>query len=263
VAFLSKNELEKLLPKQINPFNNKRIKDVAYELSLGDEVYLTDSKTEKKEKLDEKNSQIIIKPGQFALLLTEEIVSVPIENIAFISIKFKEKIKGLVNVSGFHVDPGFSGKIIFSVYNAGPAPIVMDKGKPYFLIWFSELTSAAGKYDGNHQGQTEITADHVAALKGEIASPNVLLDRIEKNENGIKNNWWALGIILSLSIALNLKVFYDQSKFNEGYKFGKEELESKARVNTIIDNINLDSLILSKVDSTLKIKTDTSGKAKN
>jgi dCTP deaminase len=47
--------------------------------------------------------------------------------------KFKIKQRGLVNVSGFHVDPGYSGKLLFSVYNAGPRSIVLTRGEPVFV----------------------------------------------------------------------------------------------------------------------------------
>src|SRR5258708_2602483 len=150
MAFLGKAELQNLLPTCIEPYDDSLLKDVSYELCMGKEAFLTDSKNGKKEILNESNSQVIISPGQFALLLTKEKVKVPTHKIAFISIKFKEKKKGLVNVSGFHVDPGFEGHIIFSVYNAGPATIVIDKGAPCFLIWFSELTSSGTGYSGSH-----------------------------------------------------------------------------------------------------------------
>jgi dCTP deaminase len=156
MAFLGKKELEELLPSCIEGYDVKRIDNVAYELCLGNEVYLTDSTSGKKEILDDKNSQVVIKPGQFALLLTQETVKLPASVLAFISIKFSQKIKGLVNISGFHVDPGFNGKIIFSVYNAGPATIVLDKGEPYFMIWLSELTSDSDPYRGSHQNQVKM-----------------------------------------------------------------------------------------------------------
>jgi len=59
--------------------------------------------------------QIAIPPGQLALLITEEEVAIPTNRIGFISIKFTAKMRGLINVSGFHVDPGFKGKLKFSV----------------------------------------------------------------------------------------------------------------------------------------------------
>ena len=45
-------------------------------------------------------------PGQFAFLLTKEVVSVPADALAFISIRVKTKFRGLVNVSGW---PGCNG----------------------------------------------------------------------------------------------------------------------------------------------------------
>jgi dCTP deaminase len=53
--------------------------------------------------------------------------------------KFGAKAKGLVNVSGFHVDPGYKGRLIFAVYNAGPLNFHVQYGERLFVIWFAEL----------------------------------------------------------------------------------------------------------------------------
>lgn len=253
MAYLGTKELAELLPSCIDKFDVNRIDNVAYELNLGDEVYLTDSKDGKREKLDDKNSQVVIKPGQFALLLTEEVVSIPNDILAFISIKFSQKIKGLINVSGFHVDPGFKGKIIFSVYNAGPATIVLDKGKPYFMIWFSQLTSSSEPYNGKHNGQNGISAENVNALNGKLASPNILLERIKANESKLTNLSWATGVIITLCIGIIIKSCSDTSKFNEGYNVGIKESRIKESVDNAIMTTNLDSIISYKVDSIIKI----------
>ena len=122
MSFLGVKELNKLQNDHavILPFKESRVKNGAYELSLGSEVFLTDSKSGKVEMLNEtSNRQIDINPGQFALLLTGEKICIPKDKIAFISIKAGERLKGLVNVSGFHVDPGFNDHLLFSVYNQG------------------------------------------------------------------------------------------------------------------------------------------------
>ncbi|MBS1549697.1 MAG: deoxycytidine triphosphate deaminase [Bacteroidetes bacterium] len=255
MAYLGTRELETILPNCIDKFDSKRINNVAYELSLGGEAYLTDSKKGKKEVLDEKNTQVVIKPGQFALLITDEFVTIPDNIIAFISIKFSQKIKGLINVSGFHVDPGFKGKIIFSVYNAGPATIILDKGSPYFMIWFSNLTSSSDPYNGKHKGQMEISADNISALSGKLASPNVLLERIKTNESHLKNVFWALGILMTLGIAMFLKLFTDSSKFNDGYYAGLKEKRIEKSVDSIIKKSNIDSIVTERVNTILKENT--------
>jgi dCTP deaminase len=264
MAYLGTKELKSLLPNCIDKFDESRIDNVAYELSLGSEAYLTDSKDGKKEKLDDNNSQVVIKPGQFALLLTEEVVSIPSNILAFISIKFTQKIKGLINVSGFHVDPGFKGKIIFSVYNAGPATIVLDKGKPYFMIWFSQLTSNSDLYDGKHNGQNSISAENVSALNGELASPNSLLERIKTNESKLTNFSWAAGLLISLGIGLSIKSCSDSSKFNEGYNVGLKEKRVEQYVDSSMLKSNIDSIVSYRIDSFLnqRLEHDTIKKAK-
>src|SRR5205823_733573 len=97
-----------------------------------------------------------------------------------ISIKASIKFRGLVNVSGFHVDPGFRGRLKFSVYNAGSQNIVLSRHQPAFLIWFSDLDRVTKEsYDGAHFGQVDITAEDVMRLQGEVASPGQLKKEIQ------------------------------------------------------------------------------------
>lgn len=123
------------------------------ELTVGSEVYITPSSENDpkvKRVLTEKKSQFIIPKGQFALLITEEIVRVPNDALAFISFKAKYKYKGLINVSGFHVDPGWYGKLTFSIYNAGPSDIALEKGDPFALIWYADLDNDFVENDQNY-----------------------------------------------------------------------------------------------------------------
>lgn len=270
MAFLGKKELESLLPQWIEDYTKERIDNVAYELCLGNEVYLTDSSSGKKDILDAKNSNVIIKPGQFALLLTQETIKIPTNILAFISIKFSQKIKGLVNISGFHVDPGFEGKIIFSVYNAGPATIVLDRGKPYFMIWFSELKSASAPYSGKHKNQQEISAEQISALNGTLASPNALLTQIKDLEKKLdikveelkgkkEYNKWVLQIIAGLLLGLCVKFYSDNNSMKEGYQYGINQ----KTVQEEVKKLSIDSTVSSKIDSILKnreIKNDNTRK---
>jgi len=250
----------------ILPFNETRIKYGAYELSLGDEVYLTDSNTGKREKLKIEKEQIIIKPGQFALLLTAEEVNIPKDKIAFISIKAGIKLKGLVNVSGFHVDPGFRGKLVFSVYNAGPSKIILERGEPYFPIWFATIDEET-EYKGEHKGQDGINPKYIEALSmGELASPNVLLDKINTNYIALENQIkvvderkklidyivkTALGIIIFIAI----KVLVDWSEYNRGLEEGYTKRKTEASVDSTINEFLLvKKQHLIEIDSLAKLQ---------
>jgi len=254
MPFVSGNKLEKVLRKALEKqFKPERIKQLSYELSLGDEVFLTDSKDGKPEILNAQNRVIEINPGQFALLLADEKISMPDDKLGLISIKASEKLKGLLNVSGFHVDPGFRGQLLFSVYNAGPSKITLKKGNPYFLIWFADITESLNTkkvYSAKsnlHQDQSGIPTKYLDSLKrGELASPNILLDKIKSIESQNERHWWAIGIILAVCIATCTRFYYQKSKYEEGFKNGYSKREIEIKVNkkvNLILNKKMDSII--------------------
>lgn len=262
MAFLGNNELQELLTDCIsdNKFTEDRLQNASYELTLGDEVY-TNSDNSKKI-LDDTNTQFEIKPGQFAVLMTDEEITIPPKYIGFISLKFGFKFRGLINVSGFHVDPGFKGKLKFSVYNAGSNSIILDRKNPYFVLWISELTSeldADEEYNGSHQGQSNITADDIMKIKGEIASPNNLLEKIKALETSIEteSEWrrWGLRIIIGILIAISVKMLWDWNRYNKGYT---EALKDKKEKNIESDRFKneISKEILIKVDSLISVKKE-------
>lgn len=173
--FWSGETLTERLPHLIEPFVPEQVDCAAYTLAIGPEIYVsptdqtTDPATVTVRKLDEEEA-FTIPPGQFAFLLTEEIVSVPADALAFISIRAKTKFRGLVNVSGFHVDPGYRGQLTFSVFNAGPVPIHLKRGQPIFLIWYANLDrdSEYTKKDGAIR--KGIDTELITAVAGELLS---------------------------------------------------------------------------------------------
>ena len=188
------------------PFDNNRIKHGQYLLSVGPEFFITadDVKTE----ITSNHGQISIEPGQFAIILTEETVTIPQNAIGFISIRAGIKFRGLVNVSGFHVDPGFSGRLKFAVYNAGPNAIVLARGQAAFPIWFADMDDGnSDEYDGVHKDQRHITADDVNMLRGKIASPNALKQEIDDIKKTIESNYDKLSNRLALFTTIAVAIF--------------------------------------------------------
>jgi len=241
---------ERLLEKQkavglIDSFNNERVKHGAYELSLGSEFFITSRP--KKESVRH-GEQLIIPPGQFGLLIVQEKVNIPKNAIAFISIKAGKKFRGMVNVSGFHVDPGFKGHLKFSVYNAGSKDIVLSCGEPVFLIWFSDLDrTTTDTYNGNHAGKNEISADDVMNICGEIASPAALNDRLHEIERSIKLAKYiavTVGMVLFLSIVGGLAVNYIWDKWHGDASSTKTTKDSRYTINDKGDNANASPVIL-------------------
>ena len=175
----------------IHPFDSKRVDCAAYTLSIGPEVYVSpndqtaDPTTVTVHKLTE-GEAFTIPPGQFGFLLTEEVISVPADALAFISIRAKIKFRGLVNVSGFHVDPGYRGQLTFSVFNAGPVPVHLKRGQPIFLIWYASLDceTAFKKTGTTHEG---IDPQIVTAVAGELQSFAGLSKKINDVEESLSD----------------------------------------------------------------------------
>jgi len=207
-TFQQQGELQSV----VSPFSSGRISRGAYELSLGKEAYSTSSKDGTKTILKE-GEQFVIPPGQFAMLLTEEVVKIPNNAIGLISIKAGIKFRGLVNVSGFHVDPGFAGRLKFSVYNAGSKNIILTSGTPVFLLWLNKLDASTGDLYPSSKVNSEITAEDVMNIQGEVASPGELKCAIDalrqqlKSEtdsmrDSVLNFKWAVALVFALMTGL-------------------------------------------------------------
>ncbi len=186
MSFWSGETLVERLPDLISPYEAAQVDCAAYRLRVGPEVYISptgeakDAATKTKVPLD-LGEAFTVPPGQFAFLLTEERVTVPNKALAFISVRATVKFRGLVNVSGFHVDPGYSGRLVFSVFNAGPGPVHLARGDDCFLIWYADLdreTTLAKTSPGFQDIPTKL----INPIAGEIQSFAGLLAKIEATD---------------------------------------------------------------------------------
>ncbi|HEY2922930.1 MAG TPA: hypothetical protein VGK77_28460 [Candidatus Binatia bacterium] len=191
MAFWSGEKIAQNIKGLFAPDDPNRIDCAAYTLALGPEAFVTtdqrfDDNPERGLKLYlDPGGQCRIPPGQFAFLLTEEVVTVPDSVIAFISMRARYKFKGLVNVSGFHVDPGWKGRLIFAVYNAGPSPVVLSRGSEMFLIWFADLDRTSTSIKRIANPQMTIPDDLTESMSGQVFSPVALSrDVAELKERG-------------------------------------------------------------------------------
>lgn len=177
MPFWSGDRLAQELSKIIDPFDPDLIDCAAYTMTMGREIYVTphegvfDPHTNTKRQLEPKEA-FTIPAGQFAFLLTEEKLSLPPHVLGFISMKAGTKFRGLINVSGFHVDPGYDQRLIFSVYNAGPSPVHLQQGDPLFLLWIAELDQESSKKYTRTKGHgfTDIPTNLINSIPGEIRS---------------------------------------------------------------------------------------------
>lgn len=193
MPFWSGEKLKERLPALVEPFETEAIDCAAYTLHVGFEVYISpdskisDSNRHTKQKLSPSQA-FTIPPGQFGFVMTSETVAVPDDALAFISIKARMKFRGLINISGFHVDPGYRGQLLFSVWNAGPKPLHLEQGQPLFLIWFADLDRVTDSKK-DRTGLNSLEPNFVNGISGEILSLQALSDEHRELEKRLDDQF--------------------------------------------------------------------------
>lgn len=217
--FWGGEKLKQNLGSLISGYTPARVDCAAYRLCVGPEVYVSptgepsDPRNKPKTRLS-MGEGFTIPAGQFGFLLTEETVHVPLEAIAFISIRAKYKFRGLVNVSGFHVDPNFRGRLIFAVFNAGPNEVHLSRGEECFLIWYADLDQPL-KFD-EKQGPDSIPSDVTGYIAGGLDSFASLSAKIDENQKKLQDRIttvereqavikWAAALIVGALITIGVK----------------------------------------------------------
>lgn len=147
----------------VTPWDESRVEAAGYRLSVGSEIYTNGDPSAAVRRLTD-GEGFVIQPGQFAFILTNEKVNIPRDAIGFISIRASIKFLGLVNVSGFQVNPGFSGNLIFAVFNAGPKHVNLRQGDQIFSLWISDLDKAV---DDDFEVSGKVP-NHLASIPSEI-----------------------------------------------------------------------------------------------
>lgn len=204
--FWSGTKLEQNIKSIFSPFDAKNIDCAAYTLHVGRELYISSDGDSSEAQLGRqlnRSEQFSIPAGQFAFLLTEEVLSIPNHVMALINVKSSIKLRGLINVSGFHVDPGYNGKLVISVFNAGPVPIILRAGDPCFLIWLADLDGDVGQYYYKKQGFTQISSD----LISKVPTRNTSIQTLSRDVNLLRNKTdLVFNIVLGVGIPFFIAV---------------------------------------------------------
>lgn len=219
MAFWSGETLEQRMPALVTEFSKHRIDCSAYTLRMGRQYYLSASELDvdtNKVRVLAAGDSIAIPSGQFAVLLTEETVTVPTGAIAFISMKNGLKSRGLVNVSGFHVDPGYSAPLKFAVFNGGPSTICVKQGEDCFLIWYADLdreeSEFAKKENQNRQYGKGITSNDVSSLTGAVKTISVLAKKVDQLDSAQVWMKWFIGVLtVAAGIVIAVTVFFAEA----------------------------------------------------
>ncbi len=123
----------------ITPFDRTNLKPAAYELTGGDEYFLSGEFLTLDPASEEKN-KLIIPPFEVAVLKTTEILCLPRYLIARWNLRVKHAYSGLLWVGGPQVDPGYVGHLFCPIYSLSDRPVPLHMGDPIAVIDFVKTT---------------------------------------------------------------------------------------------------------------------------
>jgi dCTP deaminase len=181
-------------------FKADNVQQASYDLRLGAESYIVGSDAPLYLS-KEKQEHLTIAPGQFALLTCHEVLCVPENLLGLISLRNSYKMQGLVNISGFHVDPTHKGRLVFAVNNVGPSDVRLRLMEPTFTIFFAQVQGWIG--DARDPFPDRLPLQYVQNLGGS----SVTLSKLQKELEDLKTKvlmYAPLGIALLIALLLNL-----------------------------------------------------------
>ena len=205
--FLSEDEIrEKSAELFDDGYDPEFVKQACYDLRIGNEVFLPEKQVPTL--LDLEEPYVVLPPGQFALIKTFEKVYVPAAYVAFISVRSRFKFQGLINISGFHVDPTYRGHLIFAVQNVGPNDVRLQYKESAFMIMWAKLQPP---YKGRPrpEGYEHITLEQMAQLGGPSITLAKLNKKVESLDLALKiYGGFAIAAFLAM-LGLLLKVIFN------------------------------------------------------
>lgn len=104
-----------------------------------------------------------MKPGEYFLTETVETFRMPLDVLAIAKPRTTLHRSGILTRVSV-VDPGYSGTIHPALFNAGPAPFVIELGARYINVMFFEIKGVASAYRGQWQGGRTTTQTREAQV---------------------------------------------------------------------------------------------------
>ena len=128
----------------IEPFEKEKLKGASYDLSLGEEALISNRDQKVLLSADSATS-LNLDAGDFALVLTKELVKLPLNIAGSIGMRSTLARRGLILLHGMQIDPGFEGHLRFGLYNASPRRITLDYADDLCMIEFHKLAGNSTK----------------------------------------------------------------------------------------------------------------------
>lgn len=126
----------------IDQYDVNRLQPCAYDARAGEEALVSG-----KHPLIAlaKTNSVTLRAGDFALIMTYESFTLPLDMAAHIGMRSALARRGLMLLAGIQIDPGFEGHLRLGFYNSSGRPITIDYLDSICTIEFHRLAKPVDK----------------------------------------------------------------------------------------------------------------------
>ena len=142
---------------RIEPFEPDQIQPASYDLRIGPEAATSSSG----EKINVREKGFIeLAPSDFAIVVSEEKISLDNRHTARFGLRSKWARKGIVATTGAQIDPGFQGRLTVGLTNLTSKKIALSHLDDFLTVEFHRLQKPVGEtYSGPYQGRNSLKGE--------------------------------------------------------------------------------------------------------
>ena len=125
----------------IAPFLLAQCRPASYDLTVGDEYYIYDKEHKDRVVIQpiKKNGQFVIPQNTVCYVLTNELVNMPENIVGSLSLRMGLMKQGIMMPHQSPVDPGYTGKLVATLYNLSNERVIVTQGEHLMSIEFRTL----------------------------------------------------------------------------------------------------------------------------
>ena len=192
----------------IEPFDEHQVQGATYDLRIGEQGATT---TAKKVVNIKETGFITIQPGDFAVIIVDEILRLGPQYVGRFGLRSKFARKGLIATTGPQIDPGYHGRLIIGMTNLSPKPITLSYGDDFLSVEFHKLSEASTKpYSGPYQNRLAlgpeeieaITENEGMALSEVLTTLRSLSQNVAALTSEMKTFRWLIPLMIAFGIAV-------------------------------------------------------------